>query len=104
MRVVYLETIIRPTSKLHITILVIEWEPGDINGTGGHEDPWREDLDLVGVVEECYCVTWWNVSAEPLVGHHHVGRVGRVKSFTGTRIIDYCSRERDRVSCQVSSM
>ena len=81
MRVVYLETIIRPTSKLHITILVIEWEPGDINGTGGHEDPWREDLDLVGVVEECYLVEckcraprgspprWWGRSRQKLHWH-----------------------------------
>ena len=82
----YLKTIIGPTPEFHLTILIIEGEPGDVDLAGGHEDPGRD------------------VGADPLVGHHHVGGVGRVKSFTGTRIIDYCSRERDRVSCQVSSM
>ena len=67
--IVYLETIIGPASKLHITILVIKWEPGDINGTGRHEDARR------------------NVGAETLVSHHHVGWKGRIESLTGTRII-----------------
>ena len=62
----YLKTIIGPTSKLHITILVVKWEPGDVDRAAGHED------------------AGWDVGAKSLVGHHYVGRVGRVKGFTGT--------------------
>ena len=29
----YFESIVGPTSKLHFTVLVIKWEPGDINRT-----------------------------------------------------------------------
>ena len=54
MRVVYLETIIRPTSKLHITILVIEGEPSNVNLTGGFEYSRR------------------NVSTAALVRHNNV--------------------------------
>ena len=68
----HLEAIVCPATELHITILVIKGEPGDINGTGRHEDARR------------------NVGAETLVGNHHVGWVGRVKSFAGTKIIDHC--------------
>ena len=64
-----LESIVCPAAELHITILVIKWEPSDINWAGRHEDARR------------------NVGAETLVSHHHVGRVGRIESFAGTKII-----------------
>ena len=60
----YLESVIGPTSKLHLTILIIEGEPGDVDLAGGHEDPRRD------------------VGALSLVGDHHVGWVGSVKGFT----------------------
>ena len=28
-------------------------------------------------------VTWWDVGAGPITGHHHVGLVRRVECFTG---------------------
>ena len=67
----YLETIIRPTSKLHLTILIIEGEPGDVDLAGGHEDPGRD------------------VGTETLVSDHHVCRIGPVKCFTRTEIIAF---------------
>ena len=62
----YLEPVVRPTSKLHLTILIIEGEPGDVDLAGGHEDPGGD------------------VGALSLVGHHHVGWIGSVKGFTCT--------------------
>ena len=57
----YLESIISPASKLHITVLIIKWEPGDVYLAGGLEDAGRD------------------VGAAARVRHHHVGRVGPVK-------------------------
>ena len=62
----YLEAVIGPTSKLHLTVLVIEGEPGDVDLAGGHED------------------AGWDVGALALVCHHHVGGVRPVKCFTCT--------------------
>ena len=67
----YLEPVICPATKLHVTILVVKWEPGDVNGTGGHEDAGR------------------NVGAQTFVSNHHVGRVGCIESFAGTKNIWY---------------
>ena len=64
----YLKTIIGPTPEFHLTILIIEGEPRDVDLAGGHEDAWRD------------------VGAESLVSHHHIGRVGPVKCFTCTEI------------------
>lgn len=41
MTALYLETVVGPGSKLHLAILVIEWEPGNIHRTRGHEDSWK---------------------------------------------------------------
>ena len=40
-KIFYLETVVGPGSKLHLAILVIEWEPGNIHRTRGHEDSWK---------------------------------------------------------------
>ena len=61
----HLESVVGPTSKLHLTVLVVEGEPGDVDGAGGEEDA-RGD-----------------VGAEAMGGDHHVGRVGPVESLTG---------------------
>ena len=34
----HLKAVIRPTSELHLAVLVIKREPSDVDGTGGHED------------------------------------------------------------------
>ena len=57
----YLESIICPASKLHITILVVEGEPSDINLTGGFEYSRR------------------NISTPSLVGHHDVSWESSIK-------------------------
>ena len=62
----YLKPVVGPTSELHLTILIIEGEPSDVDLTGGHED------------------ARWDVGALSLVGDHHVGWVGSVKGFTCT--------------------
>ena len=40
----YVESVVSPASKLERTILVIEWEPSDVNLTGGFEDAWRNKI------------------------------------------------------------
>ena len=62
----YLEPIIGPATELHITVLVIEGEPGDVDLAGGHEDA-RGDV----------CTT-------TTAGHHHVCWISSIKSFTCT--------------------
>ena len=62
----HLKPVIRPTSKLHLAVLVVEGEPGDVNLAGGHEDAGGD------------------VGALALRGHHHICWVGPIKCFTGT--------------------
>ena len=57
----HLEAIVGPAAELHITVLVIEGEPGDVYLAGGLED------------------AGWYVGAAARVRHHHVGRVRPVK-------------------------
>ena len=54
----HLESVVRPAAELHLAVLVVEGEPGDVDGTGGLEDPRRD------------------VGAEARTGHYHVGLVG----------------------------
>ena len=70
----HLKPVIRPTSKLHLAVLVVEGEPGDVDLAGGHEDAGRD------------------VGAQPLVRHHHISRVGSVKGLTRTEIMESCLR------------
>ena len=60
-----LEAVVSPASKLHVTVLVIEGEPSDVNGTWGHED------------------ARGNVGAETLTRDNNIGGVGGVKCLTG---------------------
>ena len=57
----YLKSIVGPASKLHITILIIEREPSDVNLTGGFEYSRR------------------NVSTAALVRHNNVGWESSIK-------------------------
>ena len=57
----YLESIVGPASKLHITILVIEGEPSNVNLTGGFEYSRR------------------NISTAAFVRHNHVGWESSIK-------------------------
>ena len=54
-----------PGSKLEVALLIVKGEPGDVDGTGGLEDPGRD------------------VGTLPRARHHHVGLVGRVEALTG---------------------
>ena len=42
----------------------------------------RRGLDLHCHINSS--LTWWDVGAGTIAGHHHVGLVGGVESFTGT--------------------
>ena len=66
MRIDYLESVVSPAAEFHVAVLVVEWEPGDVNLASRLEDSRR------------------NVSALPGVRHHHVRRVGAVKGLVGT--------------------
>lgn len=65
--VIYLESIVSPASKLHITSLFIKWEPSNVNFAGGLEDA-RGD-----------------VGTHALVGHHNVSVVCSIKGFVCTK-------------------
>ena len=62
----YFKSIVSPAAELHVTVLVVEGEPGDVNLARGLEDA-RGD-----------------VGAGPVAVHHHVGWVGPIKSFACT--------------------
>ena len=62
----HLESVVRPAAELHLAVLVVEGEPGDVDGAGREEDAGGD------------------VGAEPVGGDYHVGRVGAVKSLAGT--------------------
>ena len=68
--ITHLEAVIRPTSELHLTVLVVEGEPGDVDLAGGHEDAGRD------------------VRAQALVSHHHICWVRSVKGLTRAGKID----------------
>ena len=57
----YLKSVVGPASKLHITILVIEGEPSNVNLTGGFEYSRR------------------NISTAAFVRHNHVGWESSIK-------------------------
>ena len=59
----YVESVVSPASKLERTILVIEWEPSDVNLTGGFEDAWNKEL------ENC----WWTEHCERLKKENRKG-------------------------------
>ena len=82
----YVESVVSPTSKLERTILVIEWEPSDVNLTGGFEDAWSTKLEWPRVVSTWDDLTWWYVGAEPSTGDHDVGLIGPIKGLTCTAI------------------
>ena len=63
-----LESVVCPGSKLHVAVLVIKREPGDVYGTGGHED------------------ARGNVGADTFTGHHYIGGICRIKRFTRAAI------------------
>ena len=63
----HLEAIVGPAAKLHITVLVVEGEPGDVYLAGGLEDAGRD------------------VGAAAAVRHHHVGRVRPVKLLVSAK-------------------
>ena len=62
----HLKPVVGPAAKLHLTVLVVEGEPGDVDLAGGHEDAGGD------------------VGAEAVAGHHHVGWVGSIEQFAGT--------------------
>ena len=64
--VAHLKPVIRPASELHLAVLVVEGEPGDVDLAGGHEDAGRD------------------VGALPLRCHHHICWIGPIKCFAGT--------------------
>ena len=61
----HLESVVRPAAELHLAVLVVEGEPGDVDGTGGLEYAGRD------------------VGTLPGARHYHVGLVGRVEALTG---------------------
>ena len=60
---VHLEPVVGPAAELHLAALIIEGEPGDVDGAWGLEDAWGD------------------VGAEACASNHHIGLVGRVKGL-----------------------
>ena len=63
----YLEPVIGPAPELHVAVLVVEGEPGDVDLASGLENAGGD------------------VGAASLVCHHHVGRERPVKLFVRTK-------------------
>ena len=40
----HLQPVVGPAAKLHLAVLVIKWEPGDVDLTGRLEDPYSNQL------------------------------------------------------------
>ena len=79
-----LKSIIGPAPKLHLTVLVVKWEPSDVNWTGGFENTWIIRFYSLEVLRIKKCFTGRDVGALASTGHHHVGLVSRVERFAGT--------------------
>ena len=62
----YIKPVVGPAAELHVAVLIVEGEPGDVDLAGGLEDARRD------------------VGAAPVARHHHVRRVRRVKCVTRT--------------------
>ena len=62
----HLKPVICPASKLHLTVLVVEGKPGDVDLASRHEDAGGD------------------VRAFPLRCHHHICWIGPIKCFAGT--------------------
>ena len=63
----YLSSVVRPAAELHLALLVVEGEPGDVDLAGGLEDAGGD------------------VGARTLAGQHHVRRVRAVKCLVSTK-------------------
>ena len=79
----YLKSIISPASKLHITVLIIKREPGDVYLAGGLEDAGRD------------------VGAAAPVRRHHVGGEGPVKLLVSAANITLTSSAANRLIGEV---
>ncbi len=62
----YLEAIVGPATELHVAVLVVEGEPGDVDLAGGLEYPRRD------------------VSAATVAVDHHIGGICTIKRLIGT--------------------
>jgi hypothetical protein len=62
----HLSPVVGPAAELHLAVLVVEGEPGDVDLAGGLED------------------AGWYVGAATLTRQHHVCRVRAVKCFVRT--------------------
>ena len=59
----YLKSIVGPTTKFHITFLIVKWEPSDVDFTGAFE------------------YTRWDILAAPIISNHYVCWVGTIKTL-----------------------
>ena len=64
----HLEPVVGPATELHLAVLFVEWEPGDINLARRLEDA-RGD-----------------VGADTLASYHNIGRICSIKGLTGAEI------------------
>ena len=64
--IAHLGLVVSPRPELHVTELIVEGIPGDVNLAGGHED------------------SRWNVSAFAIAVNQHIGWICAQKQFIGT--------------------
>ena len=65
MHITYFVAIVGPAAKLHVAVLVVEWEPSDVDLAGGLEDARRD------------------VGQHPSVPDHNLDWISAVKCFVG---------------------
>jgi len=64
---VYLKSVVCPTAKFHITLLIVEGKP--------------RDIDLTRTLE----YSWWYEYTTTIAVYHHVGCVRAVESFVSAK-------------------
>lgn len=62
----YLESVVGPTSKLHLAFLLVKGKPGNINLTSTLKN------------------AWWDIRAAPVIFHYNVCSIRSIKPFVGT--------------------
>ena len=61
----YLKSVVRPAAKFHLALLVVEWEPGDIDLACAFKD------------------TRWDVETTSVISHHHIGWICSIEALVG---------------------
>ena len=78
----HLKAVIRPTSELHLAVLVIEREPRDV-WRNCHQPRLTSVLLLFTNLTGRFEDAGWDVGTDPSTSHYYISLVSPIKSFAG---------------------